>query len=115
MICVGDKKNLNFGTEQMIQKEDILAFLREQKENLFSEFQLVKIGLIGSFARNEGTDESDIDLIVEFQPNTENLFEKKSEIKSLVEKEFHREVDLCREKYLKPYIKSQILKSVIYV
>ncbi len=99
----------------MIKRDEILSFLRERKDELFSEYQLVKIGLFGSFARNEGTENSDIDLIVEFQPNTENLSDKKSKIKSLVAKRFDREVDLCREKYIKPYFKSQILQSAIYV
>ncbi len=99
----------------MIKRDEILSFLRERKDELFSEYQLVKIGLFGSFARNEGTEDSDIDLIVEFQPNTENLSDKKSKIKSLVAKRFDREVDLCREKYIKPYFKSQILQSAIYV
>jgi len=99
----------------MINKDEILAFLREKKDELFSDYQLVKIGLFGSFARDEGAEDSDIDLIVEFQPNTENLSEKKAKIKMLVAKKFDREVDLCREKYIKPYFKSQILQSAIYV
>jgi len=99
----------------MIGKDEILTFLRERKEELFSEYQLVKIGLFGSFARNEETLESDIDLIIEFQANTANLSEKKSAIKSLVQQRFNREVDLCREKYIRPYFKSQILETAIYV
>lgn len=99
----------------MINKAEIISFLKERKEELFSEYQLVKIGLFGSFARNEGTENSDIDLIVEFQPNTENLSEKKAEIKNLIKNQFNREVDICREKYIKPYFKAQILKSAIYV
>ena len=99
----------------MVKRDEILSFLRAKKDKLFSDYQLVRIGLFGSFARNEGTEDSDIDLIVEFQPNTENLSEKKSEIKRLVAERFNREVDLCREKYIKPYFKSQILQSVIYV
>jgi predicted nucleotidyltransferase len=61
----------------MIGKEEILAFLKEHKHELFSTHQLVKLGLFGSFARNEHTEKSDIDLIIEFQPNTENISEKK--------------------------------------
>lgn len=99
----------------MIKRDDILSFLAEKKDELFSEYQLVRIGLFGSFARNQGTEESDIDLLVEFQPNTENLTEKKLKIKDLVSKKFGREVDICREKYIKPYFKSQILQSAIYV
>ncbi|MCB0515360.1 MAG: nucleotidyltransferase domain-containing protein [Chitinophagales bacterium] len=99
----------------MIKKAEILSFLREKKNELFSDYQLIKIGLFGSFARDEATEDSDIDLIVEFQPNTENLSEKKLRIKMLVAKRFDREVDLCREKYIKPYFKTQILQSAIYV
>jgi len=99
----------------MIKRDEILSFLREKKNELFTDYQLIKIGLFGSFAKDEGTEDSDIDLIVEFQPNTENLSEKKSEIKRLVAERFNREVDLCREKYIKPYFKSQILESAIYV
>jgi len=99
----------------MTEKEKILAFLKEQKEDLFADFQLVKLGLFGSFARDEATATSDIDLIIEFSPNTEEIFEKKANIKRLVQTKFDRKVDLCREKYIKPYFKAQILESVIYV
>ncbi len=99
----------------MLEQGEIVSFLRENKDKLFSDYELVKIGLFGSFARNEGTENSDIDLIVEFRPNTKDLFEKKSEIRSLVAKRFNRKVDICREKYIKPYLKPLILKSVIYV
>jgi len=99
----------------MLKKEDILEFLQERKADLQSEFQLIKIGLFGSFARNEATENSDIDLIIEFAPNTLALSEKKSALKSILKNQFGREVDLCREKYIKPYFKSQILKTAIYV
>ena len=99
----------------MTSKEEILSYLKEKKEEFFSDYQLVKLGLFGSFARGEATKDSDIDLIVEFEPNTQNLAEKKLRIKSTLKKQFHREVDVCREKYIKPYFKSQILESVIYV
>lgn len=66
----------------MASREDILSFLRTNKEDLFAEFQIVRIGLFGSYASNEETVDSDIDLIVEFQPNTSNLLEKKAKIKN---------------------------------
>lgn len=99
----------------MLDQKEIVSFLSENKSYFFTEYRLVKIGLFGSFARNEATENSDIDLIVEFQPDTENLSEKKLKIKELVGSKFNREVDICREKYIKPYFKSQILQSVIYV
>ncbi len=101
--------------EQKITREDILSFLKSKKEDFFAEYQLVKLGLFGSFAKAEATTASDIDLIIEFQPNTKKLSEKKASLKALLKKQFNREVDLCREKYIKPYYRSQILQSTIYV
>jgi len=99
----------------MISKEDILSFLQEQKDLLFTEYQLVRLGLFGSFARSEESESSDIDLIIEFAPNTKDLFGKKQRLKAHIQRKFNRDVDLCREKYIKPYYKNQLLKSVIYI
>lgn len=99
----------------MLHKQDILQFLKSKKEEILNEYDLDKIGLFGSFSTNHYTTESDIDVIVEFKPNTENISEKKSQLKQLLSDKFQRDVDICREKYIKPYFKSTILKSAIYV
>lgn len=99
----------------MLSREEILSFLKEKKEDFSSSYQVTKLGLFGSFATGEASEESDIDLIIEFAPDTEALTDKKAKIKLSLEEKFHREVDLCREKYIKPYFKSHILKTVIYV
>ena len=99
----------------MINQTDILKFLAEQKVFFQQEFQIIKIGLFGSYARGEQSEKSDIDLIVEFAPNTPQLFEKKARLKSIIKNKLDKDVDICREKYIKPYFKNQILNSTIYV
>lgn len=99
----------------MLNKEDILQYLAEYKATFEKELHITKLGLFGSYARNEQTPESDIDLIVEFKPDTPELLEKKERLKNILQSKFRREVDVCREKYLKPYFKQQILQSAIYV
>ncbi len=96
-------------------QSEILAFLRSEKPIFESQFRVSKIGLFGSYARGEATEESDIDIILEFYPRTENLTEIKQALKNLISKKFGKEVDICREKYLKPYYKTQILNNTIYV
>lgn len=98
-----------------ISKSEILNFLSQEKVHLERQFRVSKIGLFGSYARGEETADSDIDIILEFLPHTENLFEIKLSLKELIKKEFGKNVDICREKYLKPYYRNQILKSAIYV
>ena len=99
----------------ILQKEKVLYYLRARKSDFVHNYGITKLGLFGSYARDEQAEDSDIDLLVEFAPGTESLFEKKSKIREAVQAEFQREVDLCREKYIKPYFREQILNSVIYV
>ncbi|MBK6902013.1 MAG: nucleotidyltransferase family protein [Saprospirales bacterium] len=99
----------------MIAKTDILDYIKRHKPELISQYHLSKIGIFGSFARGEQTPESDIDLIVEFETGTEDLYQIKQALKKLFEREFHKEVDICRERYIKPYYKKRILQDAIFV
>jgi len=99
----------------MLNTDELLEFLRNHRLLLKSDFRIVKLGIIGSFARGEQTEDSDIDLLVEFEPDTDDLFGKKMRLKDLLKASFDRDVDICREKYMKPYIKSYLLKEAIYV
>ena len=99
----------------MLNKEIILTFLRDHFHDVKVNYHIIKIGLIGSFARDEQNEKSDIDLLVEFEPGTENIFDVKIKFKHFLKSNFGRDVDICREKYIKPFIKDYILKEVIYV
>ena len=99
----------------MTDKDTILTFLTEHKAKLFNDYQLVKLGLFGTFAQNEETADSSIELIVDFLPNTESLYDKKTALSALLQTQFGREVLICREKYLKPYFHRYVLQSAIYV
>lgn len=99
----------------MLQREEILQFLAQHKQRLHRDLRIVKLGLFGSFAQGNATEASDIDLIVEFEPNTDDLYEKKIYLKEFLKTRFAREVDVCREKYIKPVFKAQILRAAIYV
>jgi len=99
----------------MLDRNDILTFLSDQLPNLKTEYNIQRIGLFGSFARNEQNDKSDIDILLEFKPGTKNIYETKSKLKNFLINYFKRDVDLCREKYIKPYVKDYLKNEVIYV
>jgi len=99
----------------MKTRDDILNFLSQNKNYFRERFHIVKIGLFGSFARNDQNPTSDIDLIVEFKANTQNLYDLKREIKQFIKKELNLSVDIAREKYIKPKYKKSILKETHYV
>ena len=98
----------------MKTKKDILKFLSGNKTYFKEKFHIVRVGLFGSFARDEEHSASDVDLLVEFEENTKNLYRLKQEIKSFMKKELGLDVDLAREKYLKPRYKEAILKETLY-
>jgi predicted nucleotidyltransferase len=96
-----------------MKRDDILAFLRLQKLAFKTEMGISKIGLFGSLARNEKP--NDIDIMVEFEPGTQDLFEKKFKIKQIIEARFNFPTDICRERFIKPNVKELIMRDVIFV
>jgi predicted nucleotidyltransferase len=98
----------------MKSTEEILIFITRNKALLRERFFIIRIGIFGSYARGEQHDNSDVDLLVEFEEGTKNLFELKIQIKEFFKTHLGIEPDICREKYIKPRIKSSILKETIY-
>ena len=89
----------------MADTNQILTFLSMNKERLQDEYHLIRIGIFGSVARGQQTQNSDFDLIVEFEENTPDLYELKQRLKTEIQSKFGVPVDICREKYLKPVFK----------
>ncbi len=99
----------------MVDLNTILLYLTSNKTRLEKEYHLRKIGIFGSIARGEQTENSDIDLIVEFKQNTPDLYSIKQKLKNEIQSQFHIPVDICREKYIKPIFKDRILSEAKYV
>ena len=98
----------------MIHTVQILSYLASNKERMQREYHLVRIGVFGSYARGEQTADSDLDLLVEFEEGTGNLHEIKQKLKNELQSVFCLPVDICREKYIKPFLKSHILQEARY-
>ena len=104
------------GTRKKVKsRQEIIAYLNLKRELLRTQFHVRKIALIGSFARDEQTDESDVDLLLDLEEGTSDIYHLKRILKDELEQQFGRPVELASERYLKPYYKSQILQEAIYV
>ena len=99
----------------MTTREDIFSFLKNNKDYICDRFHVRRIGVFGSFARGNFDDASDVDIIVELDENTNNIHEIKQELREYLTENLKRDVDIAREKYLKPRIKEEILGEAIYV
>lgn len=107
--CIFEKFKFN-----MIETNQILNYLSSNMDRFHKEYHLTRIGLFGSLARGEQSDNSDIDLIVEFEEGTADLFSIKQRIRNEFQLKFNMPVDICREKYIKSVFKSQILSEAKY-
>ena len=98
----------------MTTKENILSILRAHKFEL-SKFGVSDIGLFGSYRHNEQSANSDIDLLIDFEPEKEN-FDNYMAVYDIFEKLFQNEkVEVVTKNGLSKYIGPKILNSVLYV
>ena len=98
----------------MTTKENIIATLKLYKTD-FSKLGVQNIGLFGSYLRNEQSPMSDIDLLIDFDPDKEN-FDNYMAVYDMVENIFKNEkVEVVTRNGLSKYIGPQILKDVMYV
>ena len=96
----------------MITKTDILNKLSDLKPILYKDYSVKQIGLFGSFSDDSNTDESDIDLLVEFE---KPIGWKYFSLEIYLETIFGRKIDLVTKNALKEQIKDDILSQVKYV
>lgn len=96
----------------MIDQMTIENKLKDLKPVLFDKYSVEKIGYFGSYSRNEQTENSDIDILVEFRkPLGWNFFD----LQEFLEKELKIKVDLVSIKALKVQLKDSILKQARFV
>jgi predicted nucleotidyltransferase len=96
-----------------IDKKYILEFLANHKSEMQNRFGVVRIGLFGSYARDEATEKSDIDIAVEM--NSERIFRSFFALEEFLEAGLEKKIDLGMEAALKPIVKSRVEKEIIYV
>ena len=98
----------------MTTKENILTILKNQKQ-LFSTYGVSSIGLFGSYLRNEQSIKSDIDLLIDFEPEMEN-FDNYMAVYDIFENLFKNEkIEIVTKNGMSKYIGPKILKEVVYV
>lgn len=98
----------------MTTKENIVAILKSHKAEL-SKYGVSNIGLFGSYLRNEQSEKSDIDLLVDFEPEKEN-FDNFMAVYDIFDNLFKNEkIEMVTKNGLSKYIGPKILNTVLYV
>ena len=99
----------------MTNKEEIIQYLRENKQIFLKKYNVDSFILFGSFARNENRDKSDIDIVYSLKEGTKLNFDKYLELEKDLQKAFGKKVDLINQKKLNPLVKLNAAKDFIYV
>lgn len=97
----------------MKTQAEVLQVLTQQKPLLLETYRLTRLGIFGSYARGEQTDESDIDVLVDYEkaPTLWRLIELRDYLSEL----FAIKVDVVTRNGLKARIRERVLTEVIYL
>lgn len=92
--------------------ENIIESIQNNLETI-QAFKLKSLAIFGSVARNEATENSDIDILIDFVDKA--TFDNYMDLKFFLEELFDRSVDLVTQKSLKSAIRQQVLDEAVYV
>ncbi|MEA3371921.1 MAG: nucleotidyltransferase domain-containing protein [Campylobacterota bacterium] len=102
-----------------VDKSNIIKFLHEIKAELVDD-GISRVGLFGSFARDEASVYSDIDIAIKKEQDylskrtAYDYFDEVSKIKNLIKKKFHRNSDIF-DLDSNSSMRDEIMKDLIYV
>ncbi len=96
-----------------MKRKDVLRILARFRDLKQAEFGIVRIGVFGSVAREENTDASDVDVVVELgRPDLLALVGIKQELEEML----HQPVDVVRYRAgMNAYLKRRIEQEAVYV
>ncbi len=96
----------------MVNKDNITNLLKNNKPDLFTRYHLTSIGIFGSFTRDDFRDDSDIDILIDYE---EPLGIEFIDLAEELEKMLNLKVDLVSRKGVKPKYLEEIQRDIIYV
>lgn len=96
-----------------MDRSNLLDKLESFKNDNEQKYGILAIGIFGSFARDQATEFSDVDIVVRIEiPDPFIIVHIKKEL----EGEFHMPVDIVRlREKMNPFLKDRIEKEAVYV
>ncbi len=95
----------------LLKRDQVINDLTKNKA-ILQRYGVTRLGLFGSLARDEAREDSDIDVLVDFENKS---FDAYMDTKAFLEKLFQHKVDLVLSDALKSRIKHAILSEAVYV
>lgn len=96
-----------------MRKNEALQFFETHKREIIERFGVKHLALFGSTVRDEAGDDSDIDVLVEFEGG--ETYRNYFDLQFYLEDRLHRPIDLVCIDAVRPQIKPYIEKEALYV
>jgi uncharacterized protein len=105
-------RNILAGVRPM-NKQDAIAVLRRHQGELRAH-GIIHAALFGSVARGEAGPESDIDILIELDPDLKLDIFAYAGLKRYVAELFEGHVDVVNKEALKPYLRQPVSADAVY-
>jgi len=97
----------------MYNTDKIINILTDQKKELEKKYPISELALFGSYARGDYNEDSDIDILVDFNARIDGF--DYIRIAHALEDCFQHKIDLISRKGIKPQYLSYVEKNLIHV
>jgi hypothetical protein len=99
--------------DKRMTRQEVLNILNAHREE-WRSFGVKSLAVFGSFARDEATDDSDVDILVDYEPEADpGLFEFIN-LQDHLTRLLGRRVDLATPEALRKEMKPSILREAVY-
>ncbi|SFV60435.1 nucleotidyltransferase [hydrothermal vent metagenome] len=93
--------------------QDLKNSIASLKPYIQKKYNVGKIYIFGSYAREEQNEQSDIDILIDFDKTPDLL--TFIELEEFLSNRLHKSVDLVPKRKLKPQLRDTILKEAIAI
>ncbi|MCX6689053.1 MAG: nucleotidyltransferase family protein [Methanoregula sp.] len=95
-------------------RPSVISLLTNHRDTIKDQFRVRRIGIFGSVIRGEEHDDSDVDILVDFEHGQATLRNYMS-LRRYIQSLFKRDVDLVTTGSLSPYIRPYVEQEVIWI
>lgn len=99
----------------MSDLDKIISEISKNKDFIRKQYKIKQIGVFGSYVRNEQTEDSDVDILIDYDKRCRVSLFDLSRLEDYLSNLLNKKVDLALKNKLKPYIGAHILKEVRYL
>jgi predicted nucleotidyltransferase len=95
--------------------QEICQTLRQYLPQIQEKYQIQQLGIFGSYVRGEQTETSDVDILIQFNPQARLGLLTFCELENILSEKLGKKVDLVMKDALKTHLSKNILREVIYL